>query len=405
MIARVMFLLGLFGLPSSMPISGTGVGNVAVWAGPAVQTIEDQHKNLGRLQQALQALRHADGAQQRKVRIALYGDSNHSMDWAAGALRAELSARFGAGGHGFVAAGQPWPWYQHTEIKVRTSGDVWRAYAVTSPRHGRFYGHAGILGSGEKAGAFVEFRSTAQGVPGDRIFSRVEVFYRCLPRGGRIGVHVDGMRLGEIETTCDQSTLRTSVWNVVEGPHVVRLTAERSPVYVYGASFENSANGVVVDGLGVGALNDARLDAIAPEDFETGLRGRQYDAVFLHTGTNMWSPKMHPVWAGRVIDRIRRALGEDVSILLLSPADFGRRKDGQIIGEPRMEACTKEKREIAASHRVAFWDYYAAMGGRGSVASWYARGVVSYDLIHFRPDFHAAMMSTFAQALDSKLAP
>lgn len=405
MIAWVMVLLSFLELPRSMPMNSADDGIAAVSATPSVQAIEDQSNNLGRLRQALQALRHGDMAQPHKVRIALYGDSNHSMDWPAGALRAELAARFGAGGHGFVAAGQPWPWYQHTEIKVRTSGDGWKAFAVTSPRHGRFYGHAGILGKGEKANAFVEFRSTAQGVPGNRVFSRVEVFYRCVPRGGRIGVHVDGVRLGEIETACEQAKLRTHTWNVNEGPHIVRLTAERPPVYVYGAAFENSAVGVVVDGLGVGALNDARLDAIAPEDFQAGLSGRQYDAVFLHTGTNMWSPKMHPVWAGRVIERIRRALAEDVSILLLSPPDLGRRKDGQIVGEPRMEACTEEKRAIAAKHGVAFWDYHAAMGGRGSVASWYARGVVSYDLIHFRPGFHAAMMSTFAKALDAQLGP
>ena len=48
---------------------------------------------------------------------------------------------------------------------------------------------------------------------------------------------------------------------------------------------------------------------------------------------------------------------------------------------------------------LAFWDFYEAMGGRGSVMDWKKKGVVQPDLIHFRRTFHKIMWTRMTRAL------
>ena len=41
------------------------------------------------------------------VRIAVYGDSNMTMDFITGSMRRLLQGKYGDGGHGYVAMGRP----------------------------------------------------------------------------------------------------------------------------------------------------------------------------------------------------------------------------------------------------------------------------------------------------------
>jgi len=335
-----------------------------------------------------------------KVRVAFYGDSNATMDWAASYLRRYLGKRFGHGGHGFVTAGKAVPWYQHREIRTWSSRG-WKAYCVTNPRHKKqpFYGHAGHISYGRRVGAFAEYASAKSGYQANEVFSRVEIHYLCWPLGGSFEVLVDQKVVRQVQTRCAKRAAKTIALRVVPGRHKVRLKVKKTVVGVFGATFENDQPGVVVDGLGIGALNVKTMRNIKPKLFSAGLAARRYDLVILHTGTNMWGPGFHPGWARAVIDRIRAALGPRTSILVLSPPAFGKWKKGRIQGHKRMAACGREKRDIAAANKIAFWDYFRSMGGRTSVAKWRKSNHIHGDLVHFKPPFHELMMKRLGDAL------
>ncbi len=139
--------------------------------------------------------------------------------------------------------------------------------------------------------------------------------------------------------------------------------------------------------------------------FIDSMHKRACDLVIFHTGSNMWSPQGHPGWMRTAIDRTRRALGPDVPILILSPPDFATRKlHGFLEGHPRMEQRTQEKRQAAQELKLAFWDFYAAMRGRGSVLQWSKKGVARPDFIHFKPRFHDIMWGNLARAMMKALS-
>jgi len=365
--------------------------------GAEVLAMEDPHKSLNRFYDALIKLS-APGAK-GKVRIGVYGDSNHTRDWATTTLRTLLGERFGFGGHGYLAAARPWGWYRHREISNRPSPS-WKSYACTTPRCGNWaYGHAGIVGLGKGRGAYVQYASSDVGAPKNQEFSRIDVFYECSRRGGSFKIKVDKEDLATINTRCKDAGPVVKSFQVKPGRHEVKLSVSVPRVRVYGLVFERSGPGVVVDNLAVGALNLMRLAQTTEKSFIGTIKERKYDLVIFHTGSNMWAPKGHPKWAKRVVDRIRAALGKDVSILFLSPPDFAERKDGKMVSNRRMKTCTKEKRTIALANKCAFWDYFNEMGGLGSVIKWRKKKMVKPDYVHLLPPFHKMMWTRLGHVL------
>ena len=366
------------------------------------QSVVDQANNMDRFFAALTDL---SMGKRRKVRIGFYGDSNHTRDYASGALRSYLGKVFGFGGHGYVAAGQPWSWYQHTEIKVKNKKGKWNVKAASIPRYkSPLYGHAGIMGIGQSKGGYTEFSSTTKGDASNQEFSRFQVFYMCQPGSGAFAVNVDGRELATIETSCPKRALQTKTFEVKPGRHTVKLEVRKPQTIVFGTVFENEESGIVVDGLGVGALNLKFMDRMNEDLFTAGLKSRNYDLVILHTGTNMWAPKMHPKWAKNVFQKFRQALGPDVSILVLSPPDFAEKKKGKPMrAHPRMAACTKEKKVIAAQNNVAFYDFFAEMGGLGSVFEWRKKKLVSGDMVHYNQPFHDLMVAKYSRAIMTQM--
>lgn len=332
-----------------------------------------------------------------KVRIALYGDSNHVPDYASGAWRTILGSWFGYGGHGFVGAAKPWPVYNHREIAHKTRS--WSSYAASTPKADRaIYGHAGMVGTGNGRGAYVEFSPREEGAEANRTFSKLTATYLCNRRGGDFEIIVDGKALKTVSTQCDKEQYGSATVTVPNGEHTVRFKVTKRSVTFFGAVFENDKPGVIVDGLGVGALNLAMLSDSDAEIFKASMKDRNYDMVAFHTGTNMWAPNVHPKWAKTVIGRVREALGPDVAIIFLSPPDFARRRGPRRVSNERMQECGKEKQQIAKDLNFAFWDFFNASGGLGAISNWDDKKLVHGDLVHYKQPFHQKMAQRFAWA-------
>ena len=62
----------------------------------------------------------------------MYGDSNLTADYLTGRLRRQLQARFGDGGHGYVALSRPWEWYSHNDVHHDGDWKKWKAVATST---------------------------------------------------------------------------------------------------------------------------------------------------------------------------------------------------------------------------------------------------------------------------------
>jgi len=370
--------------------------------------IVDGEHNLQRFFRAWTQLVIKPDPGQNKLRVAIYGDSNTQGDWAASFLRKLLGKQIGIGGHGFVGLGKPNPWYEHRAIRT-TPNKQWRTFSV-SPHSGKTsapLGHSGLVSVGKNPGASVAIRpamGAESPVVDNERFSRMEVHYLCHPQGGSFRVTIDNKRVRDVDTKCATPKYSTVTLRTKLDRHRVKLVTQTSRVVVFGAVFENDEPGIVIDGIGINTGNYKWLLRADEAMFKAGLQSRKYDLVVLATGISMWSELDHFGLAQRLIGRIRSALGNDVSILVMPPGPWGDRKGDKAFLRSHILRVVKEKREVAARNRAAFWDYFAAIGGKRALSKLIENKQIYRDLLHFPPITHQRMMRRLSVALNVEYA-
>lgn len=314
------------------------------------------------------------------VRIAVYGDSNMTMDFISGGMRRLLQGRHGDAGHGFVALGRPWDHYRHMDVKHGPRFGF-TSYAVTThPLYDTAYGFSGIVAESQQGGATAYVGTADEPSPVGRRMGHAGVFYLKGPRYGRFSIKVDGTTLATVDTEAPAITAGYTRVSMPEGPHQVEVVVESARrVRLLGATAESATPGIIVDSLGVGALNTQsqwREDAAVNQAM---FRARPYDLVVFMTGTNdILQLDRVPGWLEEIVARHREAL-PGLPIILASPPDRGQLRSFA----PTLEV-GKQRRELAAHLGTAFWDLWAAMGGEGSMARFHERGLsTKSDYIHF----------------------
>lgn len=316
------------------------------------------------------------------VRIAVFGDSNLTMDFPTGHLRRALQARFGDGGHGFVALGKPWSHYRHMDVRHDVVSG-WRAYAVTtSPTGDGLYGIGGIAVENRWQGA-VTFAATApEEAPVGTRAGRFDVFFLTRPRGGDFEVRVDGISRGRTSTRAPERRIGITHVEAEDGPHKVEVIS-RSPevVRLFGVALERETKGIVIDTFGVGSLNTKTMTRYDPTLVTEMLRARRYDLIVYMTGANdLFTMDAVPSALHALLATQREAL-PDVSVLILTPADRGRGRSF-----PPTLRVVAQRRTVAKAEGAAFWDLWSAMGGRDSMKRFVEQKLAFNDAVHFTDD-------------------
>ncbi len=158
---------------------------------------------------------------------------------------------------------------------------------------------------------------------------------------------------------------------------------------IYGVSFE-SDEGVIVDNLPFRGNSGVWLTRIRSGVLQSFQSKLGVDLVVLQFGLNVLNPKMQDYsWYAsdmkRVIDHIRRGFPE-VSILIVGPADKAIKRDGKMQTDPSIPLITNVLREVAQEKEVAFFSFFEAMGGKGSMVDWVEKEkprLANTDYTHF----------------------
>ncbi len=302
---------------------------------PPPVEIVDPHGSLARFFSRTEALLRDPSAVAEPVRIAVYGDSNGTMDYITGEMRRVLQTAYGDAGHGFVALARPWPWYIHQYVVTDSMKDAWWAYTVTThptPTMDPWYGQGMIAAQSKQKGAQTWVSTAPEGSPIGTRVARFEVWYVTLPYGGAFDVQVDGDTKASADTHADGDPHFGFVRvDVPDGPHkMTAVSTTARPVRLIGAVLDRAVPGFQVDGLGVGSQNCLCVlresEALDREIFAH----RPYDLIVFHIGR-------------RVEEQLRRAADE-------APA--------------------------------AFFDFHQAMGGQGSMARFQQHHMTQGDYLH-----------------------
>ncbi|NUO48440.1 MAG: hypothetical protein HOV80_06255, partial [Polyangiaceae bacterium] len=337
----------------------------------------------------------ARGGADDHVRIAVFGDSNLTMDLTSGRLRRALQLRFGDGGHGFVALGKPWSHYRHMDVRHDVL-EGWKAYAITtSPTGDGLYGISGIAVENQWQGARTFVATADAGAPVGTSAERFFVYSLARPRGGFFDVELDGKLASRVDTRATETRLLETKLEAEPGPHKLEVKSS-SPhvVRLFGAALETKRPGIVVDAFGVGSLNTKTMAKPNPELAREMLQARRYDLLVHMTGANdVFTMDAVPAALAKILSIQRDALPE-ASILLITPADRGFKKSFA----PTLRV-VEQRRELAKAEGVALWDQFQAMGGQGAMRRFVDEGLAFGDAVHFNEQGGAFVGERLAEAL------
>ncbi len=330
--------------------------------------------------------------------ILHYGDSPVTADSITADARANLQARFGDAGHGFLLIAKPWAWYGHRGMDLRGKG--WKIEPATQARaRDGLHGLGGVSFTGSTGASSVVKLGEDE--------TRVEILYLKQPGGGTFEVNAGDQKLGEIPTDNPEKEAGFADFDLPAGTRKIELDVTSGKARLFGYSFERNQPGVIYSSLG---LNGAQVQAVdryfEVHHWTEQLQHQHPDLVIFNYGTNesvfpAYIDKQYPGELKQVLQRIKAAL-PNASLLVMSPMDRGQRDaSGQIVTPAVLPKIVGIQKQVAAEMGCAFFDTYDAMGGAGTMGKWYNSQprLVSADFMHPLPAGAAKVGTLLASAL------
>lgn len=334
----------------------------------------------------------------RKVRIAMVGDSYIEGDILAQDIRAGLQERFGGSGVGYIGAFSQFPGFrgsvnqscsgwEETEIRKMEASDPLRTilghyHTAGEGAMTRYKGSAKPAHVTSWTSTTVLFKSASQGTI---TLSGSDTQARSFP----VGASDDLQAVSLDAPTAD-----------------ISITTDVPDLKVLGVWLEGNA-GIVLDDIslrGNSGLSHRRLDATTTAQMR---RWIDYDVIILEFGLNVVSVEQTDYTAyGRamtdVVNNIKTLYPQAV-ILLLGVGDRAIKQGTQYLSMPTLPALIKAQRETARITGSLFYDTRAAMGGDGAAVDWHARKLVNADYVHLNHHGGKELADIFLKSLYTTL--
>jgi lysophospholipase L1-like esterase len=342
------------------------------------------------------------GSSHDDVTVLHFGDSHTAADFETGPIRRALQARFGDGGRGFVAIGEPWKRYVQEGLRNGITRD-WKSERGKPKRRGfegdGMYGLDGVSLVTTRSGARAWGDYTAKS-------SRVEVSFLERPRGGSFDVAIDGAKIARVSTRASAARSGFKAFPVSEGPHRVEVVANGDgEVRLFGVDLGRDAVGVTYDALGI---NGARItNALTWDEAHMAeqIRHRAPSLVVLAYGTNESGDTDVPIdtyerQLVELLGRMERA-APSASCLLLGPPDRAVFMGDGWMTSPRLVQIDEAQRRVAQAAGCAYFSQLDAMGGPGSIAQWAdePQPRAARDRVHLSREGYSQLAAAFSTEL------
>ena len=324
---------------------------------------------------------------ERPMRIMHYGDSQLEGDRITSVLREAFQGKFGGSGVGLVPAVQTIGTY--TLSQTAMPEDLAR-HLVYGPKEMRLDGNGyGPMGQ----------TATVDGTATFRFTTRMRDTYPCASRFSRLTLLAS--RPVEAFATMGGDTL-----SLEESPagerlyfYTARLGGARTTVTltvggqadIYGILLDG-AGGVSVDNIPMRGCSGTIFTSIGAATLAPFFKEKNVRLVILQYGGNsvpyLKDEEGIAAYARslkRQIEYLKKLVPADTRFLFIGPSDMSTSVEGEMQTYPLLPRVVEALKQAADESGIAYWDLYAAMGGRNSMMKWVDSHLAGPDYVHFTP--------------------
>jgi lysophospholipase L1-like esterase len=158
-------------------------------------------------------------------------------------------------------------------------------------------------------------------------------------------------------------------------------------VRMFGVALERASSGVVLDALGIVGARIRTLDESDDANFAEALAWRKPSLLVFQFGANESGdgfaypmPEYHRTMK-EIIEKMAAAVPA-AGCLVVGAMDRARKENDRLVTVPIIPHIVEEQRNVAAEVGCAYYGTYEAMGGKGSMARWVAKGYGAGDFTH-----------------------
>ncbi len=402
---------GKLGLPNG--------GDLSTESATTLHLNDLARQNLYRLFEQLKSV----ATENRKISIFHYGDSQIEGDRMTGYIRQRIQNQFGGNGPGMIPA-----------TNVYNTQTFKQTYSPNFERLTSFWGKKlstrkyGAMGSasimvidtaksnrGELSEGWIEIEASKSAFARARDFNQVKCFYTSCFKPCGVKVYENNKLIHEDSLIKDGLS------------HSIDLNFPKTPgklKFVFSTSKSPVFNGFALEGdLGVQVVNvamrgssghaisagDASLFRKMHNELNTELFILQFGGNSVHAFKDSSSVRYYMRSFKSQIQYIQR-IRPSATILVIGPSDMSQLSNGIFETYPYLSYCVNQMKKTCDETGAAFWDLYAAMGGKNSMPSWVSQGLAGKDYIHFTPRgasyasqlFYDAFIAEYAKWLNGE---
>ena len=332
-------------------------------------------------------------ADDKLVRIAVFGDSFIEADIMTADLREMFQKRFGGCGVGFVTITSMTSGYRPT---VRHTFGGWSSHSVMDTvyfdrKKQGISGHYFI----PRSGAYVELRGQNKYASLLDTCQQASIFFY-----NRDSVQLSArVNRGESRSYSLGASGHLQKIQVNGRIGSIRWSVDRADSTLFYGLAMDGKQGIILDNFSLRGSSGLSLRGIPKQMLRQFNEQRPYDLIILEYGLNVATER------GRNYDNYQKGLLTAINhlkecfpqagILLLSVGDRDYKTEtGDLRTMPGVKNLIRYQQNIAAESGIAFWNMFEAMGGEGSMAKLvHAKpSMANYDYTHinFRGGKHLA---------------
>lgn len=362
-----------------------------------LQMSEEGRKNLA---QFFEILSNA-ASRKEKISILHYGDSQIEGDRMTGYIRQKIQDQFGGNGPGLIPA-----------TNVYSTVTFKQSYSKNFERYTCFGGSSlksrkyGVMASAarftpeyaldstvrldtiKERTAWIEIAPSPSAYQRARSYNNVKMHYNSCVAPVFLKVYQNGGLIHEEELIKDgaQHTLTLSFPNT-PGTLKYEFTGKVSP-NICGFSLEGDY-GVQVSNIAMrgssgtvwGSMNQDVLRSMYSE-LNTKLVIMQFGGNSVPFFKDSVGVRNFASYFKGQINRVK-SLNPGAMLIVIGPSDMSKLDDGIYETYPFLPYCVEKMKEVTLAAGGAYWNLYAAMGGRNSMPAWVDKGLAGKDYIHF----------------------